>query len=115
MMTKRLAKVLLAGMAATVFFASPASAHGEKSQEAFLRMRTVGFTDVQFVGGQTLSNGETQIKQGETIVLKGTARLMDTWPDTLAAGLPRIGYINIATQGPCVEMLERSINGVSAP
>jgi len=114
-MTKRLAAVLLLGMASTLFFASPASAHGEKSQEAFLRMRSIAFTDVQFVGGQTLSNGEIQVKQGENVVLKGTARLMNTWPDTLAAGAPRIGYINIATQGPCVEMLERTINGVSAP
>jgi len=114
-MKKRLAAVLLAGLASTLFFASPASAHGEKSQEAFLRMRSIAFTDVQFVGGRTLSNGEIQVKQGENVVLKGTARLMNTWPDTLAAGAPRIGYINIATQGPCVEMLERTINGVSAP
>jgi methane/ammonia monooxygenase subunit B len=113
-MTKRLAAVLLLGIASTLAFASPASAHGEKSQEAFLRMRTVAWTDVQFVGG-TLKDGETHLKQGDTVVLKGVARLMNTWPDTLAAGAPEIGYINIATQGPCVMMLERSVNGVSAP
>jgi methane/ammonia monooxygenase subunit B len=113
-MTKRLAAVLLFGIASTLMFASPASAHGEKSQEAFLRMRTVAWTDVQFVGGQ-FRDGETYLKQGETVVLKGRARLMDTWPDTLAAGAPEIGYINIATQGPVVMMLERSVNGVSAP
>jgi methane/ammonia monooxygenase subunit B len=113
-MAKRLAAILLLVVGGMVAFATPASAHGEKSQEAFLRMRTVAWTDVQFVGG-TLKDGETYVKQGETVVLKGTARLMNTWPDTLAAGAPEIGYINIATQGPCVEMLERSINGVSAP
>ncbi len=113
-MTKRLAAVLLLGIASTLVFASPASAHGEKSQEAFLRMRTVAWNDVQFTGGQ-FRDGETYLKQGETVVLKGRARLMDTWPDTLAAGSPEIGYINIATQGPVVMMLERSINGVSAP
>lgn len=113
-MKKRLALILLAGFASTLFFASPASAHGEKSQEAFLRMRSIAWADVQFTGG-TVKDGEIYLPQGQRMTLKGTARLMDTWPDTLAAGLPRIGYINIATQGPCVEMLERKINGVSAP
>jgi methane/ammonia monooxygenase subunit B len=114
-MKKRLAAVLFLGIASTlVFTASPASAHGEKSQEAFLRMRSVAFTDVNFTGGR-LENGETHIKQGEFVTLKGVAKLMGTWPDTLAAGEPRIGYINIATQGPCVLMTERTVNGVSTP
>jgi methane/ammonia monooxygenase subunit B len=113
-MKKRLAAVLILGIASTLAFASPASAHGEKSQEAFLRMRTVGWTDVQFTGGR-LENGETHLAQGEFVTLRGVAKLMDTWPDTLAAGAPRIGYINIATQGPAVMMTERSINGVSTP
>jgi methane/ammonia monooxygenase subunit B len=113
-MAKRLAVIFALVLGGMISFASPASAHGERSQEAFLRMRTIAWTDVTFTGG-TLKDGEMYIKQGETMVLKGTARLMNTWPDTLAAGAPRIGYINIATQGPCVEMLERTINGVSAP
>jgi methane/ammonia monooxygenase subunit B len=115
-MKKRLAVVLFLGIASTlVFTASPASAHGEKSQEAFLRMRSVAFTDVNFTGGSLDKNSETHIKQGEFVTLKGVAKLMGTWPDTLAAGEPRIGYINIATQGPCVEMTERTVNGVSTP
>jgi methane/ammonia monooxygenase subunit B len=113
-MKKRLAAVLILGIASTLAFASPASAHGEKSQEAFLRMRTVGWTDVQFTGGR-LENGETHLAQGEFVTLRGVAKLMDTWPDTLAAGAPRIGYINIATQGPAVMMTERTINAVSTP
>jgi methane/ammonia monooxygenase subunit B len=113
-MKKRLAAVLILGIASTLAFASPASAHGEKSQEAFLRMRTVGWTDVQFTGGR-LENGETHLVQGEFVTLRGVAKLMDTWPDTLAAGAPRIGYINIATQGPAVMMTERTINDVSTP
>jgi methane/ammonia monooxygenase subunit B len=103
------------GLAATLFFAAPASAHGEKSQEAFLRMRTIAFTDVQFIGGALHDNGETYLNQGDFVTLKGTARLMETWPYTLAKGEPQIGYINIATQGPAVEMIERTVNGVSTP
>jgi methane/ammonia monooxygenase subunit B len=119
-MTKRLAAVLLLGtIASTLVFASPASAHGEKSQEAFLRMRTVGWTDVNFTGGRLekgrLNLMETHVKQGEFVTLRGVAKLMNTWPDTLAAGQPEIGYINIATQGPAVMMTERTINGVSTP
>lgn len=113
-MRKRLAAVLLVGVASTLVFASPASAHGEKSQEAFLRMRTIGWTDIEFGGGQ-VKDGEIHVLQGENVTLKGSAKLMNTWPDTLAAGQPEIGYINIATQGPVVMMLERTVNGVSAP
>ena len=114
-MTKRLAAVLLLGIASTLVFASPASAHGEKSQEAFLRMRTIGWTDTQFTGGRVDEKGETHITQGEFVTLRGVAKLMHTWPDTLAAGQPEIGYINIATQGPVVLMTERTVNGVSTP
>lgn len=114
-MRKRLAAFLLLGIASTLVPASPASAHGEKSQEAFLRMRTIGWTDVNFTGGQVDDKGETTLAQGEFITLRGVAKLMDTWPDTLAAGEPEIGYINIATQGPVVLMTERTVNGVSTP
>jgi len=114
-MMKRLAAVLLLGLGTGLAFATPASAHGEKSQEAFLRMRTIGWTDVTFSGGHMDPNGDMVIAQGEKFTIKGTAKLMNTWPDSLAKGLPRIGYINVATQGPCVEMLTRTINGVSTP
>jgi methane/ammonia monooxygenase subunit B len=114
-MRKRLAVVLLFGIASTLVFASPASAHGEKSQEAFLRMRTIGWTDVSFGGGRLDDKGDINIAQGEFVTLKGVAKLMESWPDTLAAGKPEIGYINIATQGPAIMMVERSINGVSTP
>jgi methane/ammonia monooxygenase subunit B len=114
-MKKRIAAVLILGIASTLAFASPASAHGEKSQEAFLRMRTIGWQDITFTGGRLDENGETHIAQGEFVTLRGVAKLMDTWPDTLAAGQPEIGYINIATQGPVVMMTERTVNGVSTP
>lgn len=116
-MKKLLAVFLLGltGLTATVFFAPAAYAHGERSQEAFLRMRTVAWTDVVFTGGVPDAEGDMVIAQGEKFTLKGVARLMDTWPDTLAAGSPDIGYINIATQGPVVTMLEKTVNGISAP
>ncbi len=117
-MMKRLALfflVALMGLSTTVLFAPAASAHGERSQEGFLRMRTVGWTDVVFSGGERDAQGDIVITQGEKFTIKGVAKLMETWPDTLAAGEPEIGYINIATQGPVVGMLERTVNGVSTP
>jgi methane/ammonia monooxygenase subunit B len=114
-MMKRLALVFLIGLSTMVLFTPAASAHGERSQEGFLRMRTVGWTDVVFAGGQRNAQGDIVVAQGEKFTIKGVAKLMDSWPDTLAAGEPEIGYINVATQGPCIGMLERKINGVSAP
>jgi methane/ammonia monooxygenase subunit B len=114
-MMKRLALIAVLGLATIVSFAPAASAHGEKSQEAFLRMRTIGWTDVVFSGGTRNAQGDIVVPQGGTFTIKGVAKLMEAWPDTLAAGIPRIGYINVATQGPCVGMLERTVNGVSTP
>jgi Monooxygenase subunit B protein. len=113
-MKKLLAGALL-GLTAIGLAAPAAYAHGERSQEAFLRMRTVAWQDVVFTGGERDAEGDIVIAQGEKVVLKGVAKLMNSWPDTLAAGSPDIGYINIATQGPVVGMLERTVNGVSTP
>jgi methane/ammonia monooxygenase subunit B len=113
-MKKLLAGALL-GLSVIGLAAPAAYAHGERSQEAFLRMRTVAWQDVVFTGGERDAEGDIVIAQGEKFTLRGIAKLMDQWPDTLAAGDPEIGYINIATQGPVVGMLTRTVNGVSAP
>lgn len=113
-MKKLLAGALL-GLTTIGVTAPAAFAHGERSQEAFLRMRTVAWQDVVFTGGERDAEGDIVIAQGEKIKLQGVAKLMNSWPDTLAAGSPDIGYINIATQGPVVGMLEKTVNGVSAP
>jgi methane/ammonia monooxygenase subunit B len=113
-MMKRLAVLFLLGMATTVVFAPAASAHGEQSQEAFLRMRTIGWTDVVFDGPKN-AEGDIVVAQGQKFTIKGVAKLLEDWPGTLSKGHPDIGYINVATQGPCIGMLERKVNGVSAP
>jgi methane/ammonia monooxygenase subunit B len=106
-MRKRIASALLLGLIASLSTAVPASAHGEAAQEAFLRMRSVGWIDVEF--------SDTEILQGETVTVTGTAKIMDTWPDTLAAGEPRIGFITIIAPGPVVALKERTVNGISTP
>ncbi len=101
-----LGAVLLAG--ALVVSVSPAAqAHGEKSQEAFLRMTSVGWVDVKF--------SQDHVKQGETFTITGTAKVLDAWPTGLAKGAPNTGFISVIAPGPVVMVKERTINGVSAP
>ena len=97
---------LLAG-AILVGSAPGASAHGEAAQEAFLRMRTVAWINVNY--------SATTVKQGETFTITGTAKILDAWPTNLAAGDPNTGYMGLIAPGPVVLLKERTINGVSAP
>jgi methane/ammonia monooxygenase subunit B len=97
---------LIAG-AMLVGSAPAAFAHGERAQEAFLRMRTVAWIDVTY--------SKTTVRQGETFTITGTAKLLEAWPSNLAAGEPNTGYMGIIAPGPVVLLKERTINGVSAP
>ena len=118
-MLRRIVLALMVGLALLMASAPAAYAHGERAQEAFLKMRTVGWVNVQFSGG-TVKQGESGedeifIKQGEEISVTGITTLLNAWPGTLAGGDPRTGYINLIAPGPVVTLRERTINGVSAP
>jgi hypothetical protein len=106
-LARRLLVLLVVLLALGVLAAPPALAHGERSQEAFLRMRTIGWLGTEF--------SNTTIRQGESFTITGTAKLMEQWPDTLAAGEPKIGQIGVISPGPVVLLKERTVNGVSAP
>jgi methane/ammonia monooxygenase subunit B len=109
-MRRRYRRVLWAALLAGAILvgsAPAASAHGEAAQEAFLRMRTVAWINVNY--------SATTVKQGETFTITGTAKVLDAWPTNLAAGDPNTGYIGLIAPGPVVLLKERTINGVSAP
>ena len=106
-MRRRLLLALVAAVLVTVVPATAASAHGERSQEGFLRMRTVGWTDVNF-------SGDT-VKQGETITVTGRVKIMDAWPSSLAKGTPNTCFMSMISPGPTILIKERTINGVSMP
>lgn len=89
----------------TMAAGGPALAHGEKSQEGFLRMETVAFYDVQF--------SRDRVKQGEELVITGKVKILETWPTTL--GKPEVGYINVIASGPTFYMKERTVNGQPQP
>src|ERR1700724_3024324 len=52
---------LAAGLALTMASADPADAHGEKSQAAFLRMRTLGWYDLKWSKTSVSVNEEYEI------------------------------------------------------
>src|SRR5438445_13499834 len=96
---------LLLAAAALLGTALVASAHGEDSQEGFLRMETVAFSNVQF--------STDTVKQGEMVTITGQATILDTFPRNL--GDPGMGYVNVTGPGPGLLMQDRQGNGMEAP
>jgi methane/ammonia monooxygenase subunit B len=101
-----LLSALLAGVL-VVTLAPAAQAHGERAQEAFLRMRTVSWVDVTY--------SSDRVRQGETFTITGTAKILDAWPTNLAKGNPNTAFLGLIAPGPVVMLKERTINGVSVP
>jgi methane/ammonia monooxygenase subunit B len=106
-MRRRLLILLVVAIVLAVVPATAASAHGEKSQEGFLRMRTVGWTDVNF-------SGDT-VQQGQTVTVTGTVKILDAWPSSLAKGQPNTCFMSMIAPGPVIVLKERTINGESMP
>jgi methane/ammonia monooxygenase subunit B len=104
-MRGRLLLSVLLATAGLIGTAVVALAHGEDSQEGFLRMETVAFSNVQF--------STDTVKQGDPVTITGQATILDTWPKTL--GEPSTGYINVTAPGPVLLMKDRVINGLEAP
>jgi methane/ammonia monooxygenase subunit B len=92
-------------VAAASATAAVASAHGERSQEGFLRMETVAFSDVSF--------STQSLRQGEQLTITGRATVLELWPTSLAE--PKIGYVNVDAPGPVMLMQDRLVNGVETP
>jgi methane/ammonia monooxygenase subunit B len=106
-MRRRLLLALVAAAVLTVVLAPAASAHGEKSQEGFLRMRTVAWTDVSY--------SSDRVQQGQTATVTGKVKIMDAWPSSLAKGTPNTCFLSMISPGPTIVLRERTINGVSMP
>jgi methane/ammonia monooxygenase subunit B len=104
-MRMRIVVSLLLGVLGMLLTSAAVSAHGENSQEGFLRMETVAFSNVQF--------SKDTLKQGEEVTITGKANLLTTWPRTL--GEPDTGFINVTAPGPVMLMKERLVNGLAAP
>src|SRR5690349_16198505 len=82
-----------------------AFAHGEAADEPFLKDLTVAFYDVHV--------SPTTIKVGDPVTITGTVKILETWPYTLDP--PQTAYITPVVPGPVFALVDREINGTSAP
>jgi len=81
---------LLITVTAAMFYTPTASAHGEKSQAAFMRMRTIHWFDMNWSKDQ-LSINDTMTISGKFFVFAG-------WPETVDK--PEVSFLNVGIPGP---------------
>ncbi|MEI2809724.1 MAG: methane monooxygenase/ammonia monooxygenase subunit B [Nocardioides sp.] len=99
------ALIAAALMVALALPASPAGAHGEAAQEAWLRMGTVAFWDVEF--------SSNKIGVNEEMTITGTAKVLETWPEQLKD--PKLGFISVVSAGSPLVIKKRLVNGIPTP
>ena len=81
---------LLITITAAMFYAPTASAHGEKSQAAFMRMRTIHWFDLNWSKEEVVVN--------DTMTISGKFFVFSGWPETVDK--PDIAFLNIGIPGP---------------
>ena len=101
----KLAAMGAAAVIATVGAIAPASAHGEKSQQAFLRMRTLNWYDVAW--------SKTTVNVNEDMVLSGKFHVFSAWPQAVAN--PKSSFLNAGEPGPVLVRTAQFIGENFAP
>ena len=96
---------LLTAVAATSFYAPAASAHGEKSQAAFMRMRTIHWYDLKW--------SKEKVNVNEQVEITGKFHVFEGWPETVDA--PDSAFLNIGIPGPVFIRKESYIGGQLVP
>ncbi len=81
---------LLITMTAAMFYTPTASAHGEKSQAAFMRMRTIHWFDLNW--------SKEEVPVNDTMTISGKFFVFSGWPETVDK--PEISFLNIGIPGP---------------
>jgi methane/ammonia monooxygenase subunit B len=108
-MIKRARNWLAVGVAAvvatTALYVPTASAHGEKAQAAFLRMRTIHWYDLEW--------SKDTIAVNEDFTLSGKFRVFKDWPEAVAH--PNVSFLNVGSPGPVVIRTASYINDVFVP
>lgn len=103
MTIKQLVALLIVAGTLT-WYAPTAAAHGEKSQEPFLRMRTIMWYDVQF--------STEKIKVNEELTIIGKFHLFEEWP-TRVVPPPSQAWLNVSVPGPQLIRKAAYLNGVA--
>jgi len=96
---------LLAAVAATSAYAPNAAAHGEKSQAAFMRMRTIHWYDLKW--------SKEVVKINEEVEITGKFHVFEGWPETVDA--PESAFLNIGIPGPVFIRKASYIGGQLVP
>jgi len=81
---------LLITLTAAMFYTPTASAHGEKSQAAFMRMRTIHWFDLNW--------SKEEVAVNDTMTISGKFFVFSGWPETVDK--PEISFLNIGIPGP---------------
>jgi methane/ammonia monooxygenase subunit B len=81
---------LLITVTAAMFYTPTASAHGEKSQAAFMRMRTIHWYDLNW--------SKDLVPVNDTMTISGKFHVFAGWPETVDK--PEISFLNIGIPGP---------------
>ena len=81
---------LLITVTAAMFYTPAASAHGEKSQAAFMRMRTIHWFDLNW--------SKEIVPVNDTMTISGKFHVFAGWPETVDK--PEVSFLNIGIPGP---------------
>jgi methane/ammonia monooxygenase subunit B len=81
---------LLITISAAMFYTPTASAHGEKSQAAFMRMRTIHWFDLNW--------SKEEVPVNDTMTISGKFFVFAGWPETVDK--PEISFLNVGIPGP---------------
>jgi len=81
---------LLLTVTAAMLYTPTASAHGEKSQAAFMRMRTIHWFDLNW--------SKEEVPVNDTMTISGKFFVFSGWPETVDK--PEISFLNIGIPGP---------------
>ena len=96
---------LLITMTAAMFYTPTASAHGEKSQAAFMRMRTIHWFDLNW--------SKEEVPVNDTMTISGKFFVFTGWPETVDK--PEISFLNIGIPGPVFIRAGSRIGGQLVP
>lgn len=81
---------LLMALTSAMFYTPTASAHGEKSQAAFMRMRTIHWFDLDW--------SKDEVPVNDTMTISGKFHVFAGWPETVDK--PEVSFLNIGIPGP---------------
>ncbi|BCG62472.1 MAG: particulate methane monooxygenase, subunit B [Methyloprofundus sp.] len=81
---------LLLAVTSAMFYTPTASAHGEKSQAAFMRMRTIHWFDLDW--------SKDEVSINNTMTISGKFHVFAGWPETVDK--PEVSFLNIGIPGP---------------